>query len=85
MQKRRIEENIRKIIGRFATVSDSEESQKLVLLTEGGMFDSVTALEVILELEKEFGIVIRDDEVCAANLESLEAIARFVEAKLSTV
>jgi acyl carrier protein len=85
LQKGQIEKTVKQILGRFITIGEGEDSRKLVLLTEGGLFDSVTALEVILELEGHFKIVIRDDEVCAENLESFEAIARFVEAKLSTV
>lgn len=85
LQRSQIEETVHKILGSFVTMGEGEDSRKLVLLTEGGIFDSVTALEVILELERHFKIVIRDDEVCAANLESFEAIARFVEAKLSKV
>jgi acyl carrier protein len=85
LQRKQIEETVNKILERFVTIGEGEDARKLVLLTEGGAFDSVTALEVILELERHFKIVIRDDEVCAENLESFEAIARFVAAKLSTL
>jgi len=82
LQRKQLEEGIGRILSKYGTVEAGEDSRKLVLLTEGGAFDSVTALEVILKLEKQFNIVIRDDEVCAENLASFDAIARFVQAKL---
>jgi acyl carrier protein len=54
-----------------------------VLLGEEGAFDSVTALELLLALEKEFGIVVKDDDVQPANLRNLESIVNFVKAALA--
>jgi len=53
------------------------------LLGEEGAFDSVTALELLLALEKEFGIVVKDDDVQPANLRNLESIVNFVKAALA--
>jgi acyl carrier protein len=35
---------------------DTDDAVPLVLLGEDGVFDSVTALELILAIEKEFGM-----------------------------
>lgn len=82
MHRDQIEEKVHIVLGKFATTGGGGDAKKLLLLNDRGSFDSVTALEVILELERQFDVVIRDEEVCAQNLESFEAIARFIEAKL---
>jgi acyl carrier protein len=54
-----------------------------VLLGEEGAFDSVTALELVLALEKEFGIVVKDDDVQPENLRNVRSIVNFVKVALS--
>ena len=41
--------------------------------------DSIDALEMVLGIEQEFGVRIEDEEVGSRALESIEALARFVE------
>ena len=54
-----------------------------VLLGEEGAFDSVTALELVLALEKEFGIVVNDDDIQPENLRNVGSIVNFVKTVLS--
>ncbi len=54
-----------------------------VLLGEEGAFDSVTALELVLALEKEFGIVVNDDDIQPENLRNVGSIVNFVKTALS--
>lgn len=54
-----------------------------VLLGEEGAFDSVTALELVLALEKEFGIVVSDDDIQPENLRNVGSIVNFVKTALS--
>jgi len=55
------------------TVPESGDlTGEFILLGEGGAFDSVTALQLVLALEKEFGIVVKDDDVQPENLRNLE-------------
>jgi len=80
--------DIKERIARLAreTVPGSENcdlAEDFVLLGEEGGFDSVTALELLLRLEKEFGIVMKDDDVQPENLRNLESIVKFVKAALS--
>ena len=67
----------------FDSNGKARVSNELVLLGEGGAFDSVTALELVLALEKAFGIVIEDENIRPENLKSIESIAAFVAAALS--
>jgi len=55
-----------------------------VLENESG-FDSVAALQLILVLEQEFGIVIEDEEIKPENLKNVPALASFIERKLSSL
>lgn len=76
-------ENIRQRIDRLARglfeVTDADE---VLIFKSDDDFDSVSALQLILALEKEFDIVVEDDDICSANLGDLNCIARFVQAKL---
>jgi acyl carrier protein len=68
------------------TVPGSENcnlTEDFALLGEDGAFDSVTALQLLLALENEFGIVMKDDDVQPENLRNLERIVKFVKAALS--
>lgn len=64
-----------------AREAGSESS--LVLLGEEGVFDSVTALELIVALEQEFSIVVRDEDVRPENLANVASIVAFVRSELS--
>ena len=50
-------------------------------LLDLGIVDSTGVLEVTAFLEAEYGIVVRDDEIVPANMDSIGAITRFVERK----
>lgn len=50
-------------------------------LLELGIVDSTGVLEVTAFLESEYGIDIADDEIVPANMDSIMAIAAFVETK----
>ena len=52
------------------------------VLGSGGEFDSVWALQLVLELEREFGIDIDDGDVCAENFQDLSCLTEFVTRKL---
>ena len=45
---------------------------------ELGIIDSTGVIELISFLEETFGIQVQDDEIVPENLDSLEAIERFV-------
>lgn len=52
-------------------------------LLESGVIDSMGVLSLVMWLEQEFGITVDDDEVLPENLDSISAIAGFVERKLA--
>jgi acyl carrier protein len=50
-------------------------------LLEQGVVDSTGVMELVAFLEEEFAIAIDDDELVAANLDSVTRMAAFVERK----
>jgi acyl carrier protein len=57
------------------TISDSAS------LLESGVVDSTGIMQLVAFLETEFGVRVEDDELTADNLDSVDRIVGFVEAK----
>src|SRR5690242_11991210 len=64
----------------FLRGDDLELSDSTPLLTSG-LLDSTDALELLLYMESEFDITVGDDESGPENLDTLERITAFIEAK----
>jgi len=52
-------------------------------LLDAGLIDSTGILELVAFLESGFGIAIEDAEIVPANLDSIRAIAGYVQRKLA--
>ena len=53
-------------------------------LFEGGLgLDSIDALEIVVMLETEFGIKVKNESSARDNFKSVASLARFVEEKLA--
>ena len=63
------------------TAADIEDSTPL--FGEGLGLDSIDVLELVLELERTFGVAIRDEQTGAKVLHSVETIAAFIVAERS--
>lgn len=50
---------------------------------ESGLIDSTGVLELVAFLEEKFKIKVEDEDLIPANLDSVNALIRFVEAKLA--
>jgi acyl carrier protein len=81
MERDEIEKRVVRVV-RETVPEAGDLSGEFVLLGEGGAFDSVSALELVLALEREFGIVVKDDDVQPKNLQNLACIVNFVETTL---
>ncbi|HEY3384141.1 MAG TPA: phosphopantetheine-binding protein [Vicinamibacterales bacterium] len=51
------------------------------LFGEGLGLDSIDALELVLELERSFGVVVGDDQLGGRVLRSVDTIVEFIEQK----
>ncbi|MFO1395095.1 MAG: acyl carrier protein [Steroidobacteraceae bacterium] len=49
-----------------------------------GIVDSTGMLEIIMFIEEQLGVTVKDEEMVPANLDSVNRIAAFVEARRTT-
>ena len=62
----------------------SEEIGDDLSLFEGGLgLDSIDVLELVLEIERQFGVAIADEQIGREVLQSVNAIAKFVQSQRS--
>ncbi len=66
-------------------ISPGEIDSAAPLFGEGLGLDSIDALELVLEIERSFGVVIGDEETGGKVLQSVDAIAEYIEAQQKTV
>ena len=75
-------ERIRKFVvdelGQDRPATDFADETSLI---DNGVIDSLAIVKVVLFVEREFGIKVRDEEVLPASFDSIASIASFVEAK----
>jgi acyl carrier protein len=60
-------------------IKPEEILNEVPLFGEGLGLDSIDALELVLELERSFGVVIGDEETGGKVLRSVDSIAAFIE------
>ncbi len=77
-----ITSTIRKFIVE-TTFAPEDQVKNDTLIFEQGIFDSMGFISLIVFIEKEFNINPKDSELLEANFESIDAMARFIESKLS--
>jgi acyl carrier protein len=65
-------------------ITAAEIDDDVALFGEGLGLDSIDVLELVLELERSFGVSIRDEETGARVLRSVNTIADYVEANRKT-
>lgn len=76
-----IKEQVRSFITSNFYVTDPTKLEDSASLLDSGIIDSTGVLEVILFIEKSFGIKVEDSEMLPDNLDSIERIANFVAGK----
>ena len=65
------------LFGQEPTFSDGDS------FLEQGIIDSTGVLELVTFLESEYGITVEDEELVPENLDSIENLVRFIDAKRS--
>ncbi len=66
-------------------ISPDEIDNAAPLFGAGLGLDSIDALELVLEIERSFGVVIGDEQTGGKVLQSVDAIAEYIEAQRKTV
>lgn len=62
-------------------VSGEAISETTALAGKGAALDSVALLEVVLRIEKEFGVILDDDSLRLEHFQTLNALAQLVHSK----
>ena len=74
---------VRRFIGEnFLFRDDGDAITHDASLLDAGIIDSTGVLELVCFLETTYGIEVRDDEMLPENLDSIRAIANYVDRKL---
>ena len=71
------------MITTFPPSESGEEYSLTQSLLGTGVIDSIGVLSLVTWLEQEFDIVVDDEDVLPENLDSIESLVKFVEAKHS--
>lgn len=71
------------ILANLMFTDDASQLPDDVSLLDRGIIDSTGVLELVAFIEGEFGIVVDDDDLVPANLDSIAGVAAFVRAKRS--
>lgn len=69
------------VLDEFLPGEDPEQLTESTSLFGSGVLDSLASLKLVEFLEKQFGIKVEPHEVVADNMDSLSAIAEFVQSK----
>ena len=76
---------VRRFIGEnFLFRDDADAIAQDASLLDAGIIDSTGVLELVCFLETSFGIEVGDDEMLPENLDSIRAIASYVDRKLES-
>ena len=79
MEQDLVAERMRNFLGQhFPATRNVQDEQSLL---GGGLIDSLGILEVVTFLEKEFGLVVSDEEPLPENFESVRSLSNFVQRK----
>jgi acyl carrier protein len=69
---------IRSFLSRYLRETDFEDDRDLFA---SGLLNSLFAMELVLFVEEDFGILVENDDLDLANFCSIDAIWRFIERK----
>jgi acyl carrier protein len=61
------------------TIPPSQIADDIPLFREGLGLDSIDALELVLEIERQFGVTVGDEQLGKRVLYSVDAIAQFIQ------
>jgi len=78
-------EDLHKFILENFLFGDDNNLKNDASLLEHGIIDSTGILELISFLEETYGITIEDDEMIPENLDSIDNINNFLNAKLKVI
>lgn len=73
-----IENNVRNFLGQFVSDTDIDGDHDLFA---SGMVNSLFAMQLVLFVEKQYGITVANEDLDYENFKSVNAIVGFIQAK----
>ena len=74
-------EKVREFIVKNFLFGDAGRLEDATSLLDAGIIDSTGVLEIVAFLEEQFKITVNDEELLPENLDSVNAIAGYIEKK----
>ena len=85
MTRAQIRNKLENLVEKSAACSASEAKEEMFLLFgREGTFDSVSALQLVFDVEENFDIVVEDQEIHPDNFQSIDALTDFIHRKVSS-
>lgn len=81
MDSRTFEDQIKECVLKQSPLARKRGVRNDEPLLQNGILDSMGILDLVGELEDEFGIVVDDDDLAPENFQTIEHLARFVSKK----
>jgi acyl carrier protein len=72
----------RYVLENFLYTDNEDLLQDDVSFLENGVVDSTGVLELVMFVEETFGIPVKDEEIVPENFDSVNQLARYVEAQV---
>lgn len=82
MNSSQIRASLRQFLENYVRAPDFGDSQDIF---RSGFVNSLFAMQLVLHVEGSFGITVENEDMDIANFSSVDALTRFVSAKLGTV
>jgi len=76
-----IKSEVRQFIVKSFLFGDDQKLEDNTSFLDQGIIDSTGVLELVEHLQQQYGIKVEDDELVPDNLDSIAAIAAYVERK----
>ena len=84
MEKEEIGKRVESLMKRFYQIQPNTPlPEEFIVLGQDGAVDSVAALQLVVALEEEFGIVVEDEDIAPENFRNLEVLSRYIGTKLA--
>lgn len=79
MENTEIKEKVRKFIGRFFRNQELADDEDIF---EKGFVNSLFSMQLVMFVEKEFDVVIENEDLDLDNFKSIDSISELIESKM---
>lgn len=79
MELNLIKEKVRNFIGRFFKNAELADSDNIF---EKGFVNSLFAMQLVMFVEKEFGVIIENEDLDLENFSSIDKISTLIDSKM---